>query len=265
MTTVQPDYATVNDLSNICMFDLYAKLGLDRPGAKGGVLHIDTWPQRIDKPVAEKRYGSNIFSKVRVPLQLRQIWDEYTFDLLNKSEANFGLVLGCSSLDTLDQYFRTHQIDHELVFETDAYNRLYGRSRRKIDAVKELAADGSLRRLWISTYHPEHFMRSRTFNVTENSLFHRNTLRERLIDYSICLAFGFRSPRPGYLSTMGYFKSRATGTVLSCSALASLSTAEIGTVSKHLARPGPFLLDQLKWFLEQNSSSLMDDDIALAV
>lgn len=56
MTTYLPDYGVVNDLSNGCMFDLYSKIGFERPRASAGVLHLDVTPFRIDRPVASAAY-----------------------------------------------------------------------------------------------------------------------------------------------------------------------------------------------------------------
>ena len=55
MTKAQPRFANVYDVSNASMFRFYAKLGLDRPGANGGVLHMDKTPHRIDRDIAIAR------------------------------------------------------------------------------------------------------------------------------------------------------------------------------------------------------------------
>jgi hypothetical protein len=78
MTTVQPEFGTVDDMSNRSMRSLFAKLGLDRLGAKNSILHIDETPHRIDKPTAERACGRSLYkgnNGDRLPVPLRRTWE----------------------------------------------------------------------------------------------------------------------------------------------------------------------------------------------
>ncbi|KAJ4324335.1 hypothetical protein N0V94_001395 [Neodidymelliopsis sp. IMI 364377] len=95
-TKANTEFATVNDLSNTCIFRLYTKLGLDRPGPATGVLHINDCLIRIDRKVATKVYGASFYTTSRscVPNALRRVWDDAAFVLLDRSEAAVGLLVG---------------------------------------------------------------------------------------------------------------------------------------------------------------------------
>lgn len=50
MTTSSPDWATVDDMSNCCMANLYQKLGMmDVDKQAADTLHMDIMPRRIDR------------------------------------------------------------------------------------------------------------------------------------------------------------------------------------------------------------------------
>ena len=90
MTTAQSNFANVYDVSNTCIFRLYANLGLDRPGAKSGVLHIDETVLQVDRKVEEETCGRSFYDKVlgRPPRQLHAIWGEASFELFDRSTVN---------------------------------------------------------------------------------------------------------------------------------------------------------------------------------
>ena len=90
MTTAQPNFSNVYDVSNTCIFRLYANLRLDRPGAKNSVLHIDDTILQVDRKVGEETCGRSFYGKVlgRPPRQLHAIWGEASLELFDRSTVN---------------------------------------------------------------------------------------------------------------------------------------------------------------------------------
>jgi len=124
-TTSWRDYTTTHDLSNYCMFMLYAKLGLEKDTANSGVLHLDETLLRIDRPAAEDAYNNLFYSSDFVPPQLRQLWDEYSFTSLDLSKATIGLTAGTHSVAMLFRYLNSHNINFQ-VFCEDGSTRISG-------------------------------------------------------------------------------------------------------------------------------------------
>lgn len=92
-STVNSDYATVNDLFNICMYDLYTKLSCDRQRAYPASLgHIDIFPSRIDRNRIPGK-GTDIFRSI--PRTFRDYWRDCHIDFICNCATN-ELVLGDS-------------------------------------------------------------------------------------------------------------------------------------------------------------------------
>ena len=115
MTTIQHEYGVTWDLSNRCMADLYNKISLDRPGAANGVLHIDETPLRINKSVAELKYGEDFYSSktFRLPDVLQRVFDRYQFELIDESKAFAGVLLGKHGQRMLIRYLKSQTVEYE--------------------------------------------------------------------------------------------------------------------------------------------------------
>jgi|SRR5690242_17013544 len=80
---------------------------------------------RADKPVAEAAYGSHFHGTFEpnselLSLGLRTIEDDFQYDLLDKSEANVGLLVGQSCLRLLTQYLDSRRLKRHFIYETGA-------------------------------------------------------------------------------------------------------------------------------------------------
>ncbi|KAH6633503.1 hypothetical protein C7974DRAFT_412489 [Boeremia exigua] len=225
MTTAQPEYGTVDDMSNRSMRLLYGKLGLERPGSKHGVLHLDETPHRVDKPVAEKANGRHFYKGVtgdKLPMRLRHIWEQFHFGLLDASKATVGLLLDLAYILGLRQ----------------------------------------LRRVWFCVVHPEHYHRCTTYDVTDGGALYLRAFRERLIDIAFVMAFGAPSPRPAYLSTKLYFTDPGSGTIILNRVLETISSPNMQMLQYLFAKPDMTITSNLKSHLERSRSSKLRDRAA---
>jgi hypothetical protein len=268
MTSANNNYATVNDPSNTCMFRLYAKLGLDRPRAAAGVLHLDDTLLRIDRKVATKAYGPKFYRlpNGRVPATLRKIWDRFSFNLIDQSKSTIGLLVGNTGTKMLMRYFKSRNVkfktfdEHNVAgMERDSNSR---GSRLPI-AVKEYETDARgarLKRLWFATFHPEYFTRTKAKDLKNTMLTHMMTFRERLIDMTYVLAYGMAPPRPGYLSCPShYLTSFQVGLIVPAKVLETLDLTNTSVVKELFGRPDWFLTSNIKRFLATCSSTLLKE------
>lgn len=212
-TTSWKDYAITHDVSNLCMFALYAKLGLERT-ANGGVLHIDETLLRIDKLAAEKAYRTGFYSSNFVPSQLRRLWDQYHFTLFDLSKATVGLTVGTHGAAMLLRYLNSRNINFEMFLE-DGSTSISSPGANKMRmplAVKQFtnSTRTTLERIWYCTLHPEVYGRSKSYKSDP----YKHLLHERLMDMALVVAYGRPSPRPTYLSTMQYFTGQHSGVVV---------------------------------------------------
>jgi hypothetical protein len=211
MTTANAEFATVNDPSNTCMFRLYTKLGLDRPGPANGVLHINDSLVRIDRKVATKAYGASFYTTSRscVPDALRRVWDDAAFVLLDRSKAAVGLLVGRIGTQVALRYFQSRLIAFEIFHDPEAVERARRHHYVQLPiAIKEFdICDGQqrLKRIWFCTYHPEYYRRLNSNNLESSPQLHTMAFRERLIDMAHVLAYGSSPPQPAYLSCPLYY------------------------------------------------------------
>jgi hypothetical protein len=92
-STVHMDDATVNDLSNICMFYLYTKLGFHRVNLRASsMLHLDLFPRRLDRV----KMGSGLLLRI-VGSVLRKYCEHAEMNLLAQSKALLLLLLVSNS------------------------------------------------------------------------------------------------------------------------------------------------------------------------
>lgn len=266
-TTVHPDFRTTDDLSNPSIRTLYSKLGLNHPRAPSGVLHIDMTILRVDRPVAEAAYGSYFHGTSEpdselLPRSLRSAWDDFQYDLLDKSEANVGLLVGQSCLRLLTQYLDSRQLKRQFIYETGATTLTHYSCDPFPVAVKEFTTDVyglRLKRIWFATYHPEHYLRGKAYVPSNMDWLYVSAFRERLIDVAYLIAYGLPPPLPAYLSTTLYFSDSTYGTIIPRDTLEALDTTDKVAVAKLFAKPDCRLIERLKEYLECSRSTALSD------
>ncbi len=94
LRTVHHRYGMMNDLSNICMWTIYAKLGFHKLEQPSGILHVDVFPRRIDRKQFLFGDGHVVH---RIPANLRNYWNTHASNMISRSSARIGIVLGHSA------------------------------------------------------------------------------------------------------------------------------------------------------------------------
>jgi hypothetical protein len=116
-STVLLEYSTTDDLSNVSMFMLYAKLGLHKANVqKSGVLHVDLFPRRIDR----KQIHGNDCMMSSISKVLRRFWEQQTDRLLAASSSCVLIVCGHLASERYQDYLSQSKMKHEIVWVTGA-------------------------------------------------------------------------------------------------------------------------------------------------
>jgi len=85
-SSIHIKYGSVNDILNMSMFTLYAKLGLYRADiCTTGAMHVNVIARRLDRKNFYNRLDNGIIRKL--PNPLRTLWYEYSEKLIELSEA----------------------------------------------------------------------------------------------------------------------------------------------------------------------------------
>jgi hypothetical protein len=125
-------------------------------------------------------------------------------------------------------------------------------------ALREYGSRGGnqyLRRIWYCTYHPEAFQRYRSFAHVDIPRYYMMALRERLSDMAYYVAYGLRSPRPAFMSTMAYFTDKYSGTVLHSRVLGTNHMLDEEALAQLLRIPDYRLMSRLKVYMQSTSST----------
>ncbi|KAJ4365555.1 hypothetical protein N0V83_008174 [Neocucurbitaria cava] len=188
--TAHLEYGIVNDMSNLCIFSMYAKLGFHKANDRSSsMLHLDFFPRRIDRKVIPGGIpaGSGVLRKM--PSALRDHWQEFASDCILRSKAHVAIVFGQSAARVYEAHLYDQGIDHKCVWQHD-----FRRHKDEIPyAWLEFSSDSSsvphqLTRIAFGVYHPESFMRGKGMWITDVQ---RNlAFRERLIDLACVYLYG---------------------------------------------------------------------------
>jgi hypothetical protein len=225
-STVNLEYGTIDNLSNVSIFQVYAKLGPHKATIRPtGPLHVDVFPRRLDWKLLPGR------GKVmaNVPDVLKQFWEDHTDQYLHDTSARVIIVCGHQARKHYTKFLPKNSIRHEIL-------RITGIQRATTElsaAWVELYDDDSIRRIALGTLAPGGFIRTRArlpISTHEYSAF-----RKRLIGFATTMLFG--APHlPAFLSSANYYWSLASGLNIPHQVFLDL-TEENDTLSAWLHRP----------------------------
>lgn len=83
------------------------------------MLHIDETLLRTERSAADNAYGRGFYTRdsAQVPRNLRRVWDQYQFSLLDKSKATVGLAIGQHATYMVLRYLYKYNIDFDAFFQ----------------------------------------------------------------------------------------------------------------------------------------------------
>ncbi len=110
LSTVHHRYGMMNDLSNICMWRIYAKLGFQKLGRPSGILHVDVFPRRIDRK--QSLFGNGHVLH-QIPANLRKYWNTHASNMISCSSARIGIVLGHSAAASYQMHLERKNIRYQ--------------------------------------------------------------------------------------------------------------------------------------------------------
>jgi hypothetical protein len=225
-STVNLEYGTVDDLSNVSIFQLYAKLGLHKATIRPtGPLHVDVFPRRLDRKILPGRSGV----MVNIPEVLKDFWAAHADQYLYNTSARVIIVCGHQARKHYTKFLSKNRIRHDILWVT----RIHRATTELLAAWVELDDDGSIRRIALGTLAPEGFIRTRVRHPISSH--EHAAFRERLMDFAVTILFG--APHlPAFLSFANYYWSLASGLIIPIQVFLDL-TEENDTLSPWLHRP----------------------------
>jgi len=153
MSTVHLAYGTTNDMSSICMFMMYMKLGLHNATTQPhGMLHIDIFPRRVDRKSIPGATVSRKSVMRTIQKVLREYWETSAFEYIAWSNARVGIVFGHWASESYQTYLKLARIPHDTIWLT-------GRRRHHEElpcACVEYSHDGkNIQRIMFGVFHTE--------------------------------------------------------------------------------------------------------------
>jgi len=206
-STVHLEYATVNDLSNIGMSQLYVKAGYhDVQTRKTGMLHMVIFPRRLDR---KKVLSSSAGVLNNMPRVLRILWQTFAVHCIQLSKAVVVCVSGHSANQLYRAWLKEQNIAHNIIWAFGIK-----RTEHKLPiAIQGFTDDTQTRmsRLVLVVYRIEAFTRTRTQRPTDMQ---RNmVMRERFLDFANVLIHQ-SAPLQPLLSTGAYLFQTSTGILI---------------------------------------------------
>jgi hypothetical protein len=181
-STIHPNFATVNDMSNSSIARLLVKLSFRVANFRTtGVCMVEVFSRRLD---CKTMLGNSDRVLYQAPKLLRQFWMDFAFSCLDLSTAWVLLLVGGTAYEEED--YVTYLEEREVVYEKIHF---LSATKELSVAVKEYESDGvTTTRLAVIIFHPERFARDKSAVQTESKMM--GAFRERLIDYATTLLYG---------------------------------------------------------------------------
>lgn len=178
------EYATVNNLTNMCMFKLYAKPGFYRIDLrKADILHLDIYPVRLDRNKQDAREPIS-----RLPAKVRNYWETRHADRTKRSKAKIIIHVGNTTALQYQRHIQHEGLDAVAIGRGDkecALKRLpicWKLYTTTLSGLRELTA------IKINTPHPEGFIPLQAYQPRART--RSLALRERLVDSALFTVYG---------------------------------------------------------------------------
>ncbi|CAE6999004.1 hypothetical protein HRS9139_04058 [Pyrenophora teres f. teres] len=203
LSKIHPLYATVDDISQATIWDLYSKLGYHTAKSASthvSMLHFDTIPVQINRQLVSSGKPHKDLSMKAT----KAYWYSVNESLLQNSRSKVALILGDSAQDMYLASLWSRKMNYRKIYARHDYRNL-----RPI-AILELDWSGQIQRIAILAPHPEVFAHLRSTIV--GPLQRKCAIYERLIDVALIILEG-ETVLPSGLSSSEFYRHLRFGQV----------------------------------------------------
>ncbi|KAF2033370.1 hypothetical protein EK21DRAFT_86472 [Setomelanomma holmii] len=210
-SSVHLSFGMVNDVSNISMFMLYAKLGFHTLGVhRTGMLHTDVFPHRLDRKAFPGASMGGQQTTTKLPLALRRYWETFAFECFSRASSRVGITTGHTATTVYQRNLEYCRISHERIW-VDGHQRY----RQELPVAwlifKPTQKATSLVRIVFGVFHLEAYLRSMAVHI--NDITRHIAAREWLIDLVDVLLYG-NPYMPAFLSSCQHFWQTLTDLII---------------------------------------------------
>ncbi|CAE6998992.1 hypothetical protein HRS9139_04060 [Pyrenophora teres f. teres] len=203
LSKIHPLYATVDDISQTTIWDLYGKLGyhtVESASTNVSMLHIDTLPIQIDRKLAPRHQPLQA-----TPASIIAYWHRVNECLFKNTRSKVILLLGLVAQDSYIQSLKSRGVRCRKIFGT------HDRSATRPIAILELDSSDEIQRIAVLAPHPEIFRRRRSSTI--GPLQRKCAIYERLIDTAMII-LGNKTIRPCFLMSHEFYRQHLVGLAL---------------------------------------------------